>query len=153
MFKRILIAYNSPVSGRNALLTSRDIAALTKADIHLVAVVGLPIINMFLTEGLFLDEEFNEKKKYAQAILDEGTSQMMELGLGVTGHLAFGEPVEEICRIALSAGCDLIVLGDAPKRVSFAERWGNASVGKSLLEHSPCPVLIAKPIIANSSSA
>ena len=142
MFKRILIAYNGSLDGRSALLTCREVAAFTKADTHLLAVAGMPA-NMFLTEGFLPEELIEEEKKRAQEILDEGTSQLKELGFTVTGHLAVGEPVEEICRLAIEANCDLIIVGHAQK-TKFGTRWWRGSVGKSLLDHAPCAVLVAR---------
>ena len=142
MFKRILIAYNGSLDGRSALLTCRELSAFTKADTHLLAVAGMPA-NMFLTEGFLPEELIEEEKKRAQEILDEGISQLQELGFNVTGHLAVGEPVEEICRLAIEAGCDLIIVGHAQK-TKFGTRWWRGSVGKSLLDHAPCAVLVAR---------
>lgn len=142
MFKRILIAYNGSLDGRSALLTCRELAVFTKADTHLLAVAGMPA-NMFLTEGFLPEELIDEEKKRAQEILDEGISQLQERGFTVTGHLAVGEPVEEICRLARETSCDLIVVGHAQK-TKFGQRWWRGSVGKSLLDHAPCAVLVAR---------
>ena len=142
MFKRILIAYNGSLDGRSALLTCREVAAFTKADTHLLAVAGMPA-NMFLTEGFLPEELIDEEKKRAQEILDEGISQLQEKGFSVTGHLAVGEPVEEICRLARETQCDLIIVGHAQK-TKFGQRWWRGSVGKSLLDHAPCAVLVAR---------
>ena len=68
-------------------------ADFTKADVHLLAVAGMPA-NMFLTEGFLPEELIEEEKKRAQEILDEGTSKLKEKGFNVQGHLAVGEPVE-----------------------------------------------------------
>src|SRR3954471_22883269 len=142
MFKSIMIAYNGTLEGRSALLTCKEVAAFTKADTHLLAVAGMPA-NMFLTEGFLPEELIEEEKKRAQEILDEGISQMKELGFTVTGHLAVGEPVEEICRLAVETSCDLIIIGHAQK-TKFGQRWWRGSVGKSLLDHAPCGVLVAR---------
>ena len=144
MFKRILIAYNGSIEGHSALLTCREMAAFTKADTHLLAVAGMPA-NMFLTEGFLPEELIEEEKKRAQEILDDGTSQLKELGFSVTGHLAVGEPVEEICRLASESNCDLIIVGHAQK-TKFGTRWWSGSVGKSLLDHAPCSVLVARTL-------
>ena len=146
MFKRILIAYNGSLEGKSALIASGELASFTKADTHLLAVAGMPA-NMFLTEGFLPEELIEEEKKRAQEILDEGILQLKERGFNVEGHLAVGEPVEEICRLASELQCDLIVVGHAQK-VKFGTRWWRGSVGKSLLDNAPCAVLVArtKPI-------
>ena len=59
------------------------------------------------------------------------------------GRVRFtGEPVEEICRFAKNLGVDLVVVGHNQK-TSFAARWWKGSVGASLLDYSPCSILIA----------
>ena len=142
MFKRILIAYNGSVEGRAALFTCRELAVFTKADAHLLAVAGMPA-NMFLTEGFLPEELIEEEKTRAQDILNEGISQLEERGFKVTGHLSVGEPVEEICRLAMEIQADLIIVGHAQK-TKFGTRWWRGSVGKSLLDHAPCAVLVAR---------
>ena len=142
MFKRILIAYNGTREGKSALLTSKSMADFTKADVHLLAVAGMPA-NMFLTEGFLPEELIEEEKKRAQEILDEGASLLKEKGFNVQSHLAVGEPVEEICRLSVELNCDLIVVGHAQK-AKFGTRWWRGSVGKSLLDNAPCTVMVAR---------
>lgn len=151
MFKRILIAYNGSIEGRSALLTCRELAVFTKADAHLLAVAGMPA-NMFLTEGFLPEELIEEEKTRAQEILNEGISQLEERGFSVTGHLSVGEPVEEICRLAMEIQADLIIVGHAQK-TKFGTRWWRGSVGKSLLDHAPCGVLVARTRSATAPSA
>ena len=59
-----------------------------------------------------------------------------------THLLAVGEPVEEICRLAKEQSVDLVVIGHN-QNTSFAARWWKGSVGASLLDYSPCSILIA----------
>ena len=77
-----------------------------------------------------------------QGVLDEGLSTLKERGFSVAGHLAVGEPVEEICRLASEVKCDLIVVGHKQKQ-SFAARWWRGSVGATLLDYAPCSLLVA----------
>jgi nucleotide-binding universal stress UspA family protein len=83
-----------------------------------------------------------DEKKRAQEVLDEGARQLRESGFQVTPHLAVGEPVEEICRLAGELRADLIIVGHEQK-ASWATRWWRGSVGKSLLDCAPCSVLIS----------
>lgn len=139
MFKKILMAYNGSRQGKMALLRCSEIAAFTKAETHLLAVAGMPS-SMFLTEGFLPEELLEEEKKRAQAVLEEGVAQLKDRGYEVTGHLAVGEPVEEICRLASDIGADLIVVGHERRGIA---RWWHGSVGKMLLDHAPCSVFIA----------
>lgn len=138
MFKKILMAYNGSRDGKTALLACSEIAAFTKAETHLLAVAGMPS-SMFLTEGFLPEELLEEEKKRAQEVLEEGVAQLKDRGFAVTGHLAVGEPVEEICRLATELGADLIVVGHERRGIA---RWWHGSVGKSLLDMSPCSVFV-----------
>jgi nucleotide-binding universal stress UspA family protein len=139
MFEKILMAYNGSREGKTALLQCCEIASFTKAETHLLAVAGMPS-SMFLTEGFLPEELLEEEKKRAQEVLDEGVAQLRDRGYAVTGHLAVGEPVEEICRLASEIGAGLIVVGHQRRGIA---RWWHGSVGKMLLDHSPCSVFIA----------
>ena len=138
LFKKILMAYDGSQDGKLALLQCSQIATFTKAETHLLAVAGMPS-SMFLTEGFLPEELLEEEKKRAQDVLDEGVSQLKDRGYVVSGHLAVGEPVEEICRLASDIGADLIVVGHQRKGIA---RWWRGSVGKSLLDHAPCSVFV-----------
>lgn len=142
MYKKILLAYNGTDEGRAALLACAELAAFIKAETHLLAVASLPS-SMFLTEGFLPEEIIEEEKKRMQRVLDEGLASMTERGFSVTGHLALGEPVEEISHLATELRCDLIVLGHRQKQ-SFAQRWWRGSVGASLLDFSPCSILVVR---------
>ena len=88
------------------------------------------------------EERGGAEKKRTQAILDEGIKSLRDRGFNATGHLAIGEPVEEICRLASELNASLVVLGHNQK-VSFAKRWWQGSVGANVIDHAPCSVLIA----------
>jgi nucleotide-binding universal stress UspA family protein len=141
MYKRILMAYNGTREGKTALLACTEIAAFAQAETHLLAVASMPS-SMFLTEGFLPEELIEEEKKRMQDVLDEGLGTLKQRGYSVGGHLAVGEPVEEICRLAAELKCDLIVVGHKQKQ-SFAARWWRGSVGATLLDYAPCSVLVA----------
>jgi nucleotide-binding universal stress UspA family protein len=123
------------------LLETADLASFLQAEAHLLAVATMPP-SLFLTEGFVPEELLEEEKKRTQTVLDEGIRNLRERGFTANGHLAVGEPVEEICRLAKSVGADLIVVGHNQK-TSFAARWWKGSVGASLLDHAPCSLLVA----------
>lgn len=141
MFKRILMAYNGTLEGRTALFACRELATFAKAETHLLAVATMPS-SMFLTEGFLPEELIEEEKKRMQEVLDEGIASLQECGYSVAGHLAVGEPVEEICRVAAEVKAGLIVLGHKQKQ-NFGARWWRGSVGATLLDYAPCSILVA----------
>ena len=140
-YRKLLLAYNGSQEGKRALLECADLASFLQAETHLLAVASMPP-SLFLTEGFVPEELLEEEKKRTQTVLDEGIRTLRERGFVATGHLAVGEPVEEICRLAKGLGVDLVVLGHN-QNTSFAARWWKGSVGASLLDYSPCSLLIA----------
>lgn len=141
MYKKILLAYDGTAEGRRALLTSDEFASFTHAELHLLAVASMPS-TMFLTEGFVPEELIESEKTRMQGVLDEGIARVKERrGLTVQGHLAVGEPVEEIGRVATDLAADLIVVGHK-QQASLAKRWWAGSVSKSILDFAPCSVLI-----------
>ena len=140
-YRKILLAYDGSQEGKRALLEAADLASFLQAETHLLAVATMPP-SLFLTEGFVPEELLEEEKKRSQGVLDEGIRNLRDRGFTAQGHLAVGEPVEEICRLAKSVGADLIVVGHNQK-TSFAARWWKGSVGATLLDHAPCSILIA----------
>ncbi|MBK8065692.1 MAG: universal stress protein [Betaproteobacteria bacterium] len=140
-YEKILLAYNGSKEGRHALLECAELASFHGAQMHLLAVATMPP-SLFLTEGFVPEELLEEEKKRTQSVLEEGIRALTEQGYKSEGHLAVGEPVEEICRIAKELGADLIVLGHN-QNTSFAARWWKGSVGASMLDYAPCSLLIA----------
>ena len=140
-YRKILLAYNGTQEGKRALLECADLASFLQAETHLLAVASMPP-SLFLTEGFVPEELLEEEKKRTQQVLDEGVKSLAERGFKASGHLAVGEPVEEICRQAKELGVDLIVVGHN-QTTSFAARWWKGSVGAALIDYAPCSVLIA----------
>jgi len=140
-YRKILLAYNGSAEGKRALLECAELANFLHAETHLLAVASMPP-SLFLTEGFVPEELLEEEKKRTQQVLDEGIATLKDRGFAAAGHLAVGEPVEEICRRAKELAVDLVVVGHN-QNTSFAARWWKGSVGASLLDYSPCSLLIA----------
>jgi len=140
-YRKILLAYNGSAEGKRALLECAELANFLGAETHLLAVASMPP-SLFLTEGFVPEELLEEEKKRTQTVLDEGIATLKQQGFNALGHLAVGEPVEEICRLARELSVDLVVVGHN-QTTSFAARWWKGSVGASLLDYSPCSILIA----------
>jgi nucleotide-binding universal stress UspA family protein len=141
MYKRILLAYDGSQPGQKALLDCKEVAQLQGAEIFLVAV--MPQDSVFIGgEGAFYDPQLGElEKKKFQGVLEDGKSRLSEGGRAVTGELVVGHPVDAIVAYAAKVNADLIVVGH--KHLDgWAKRWWSGSVSKSLIEHSPCSVLV-----------
>jgi nucleotide-binding universal stress UspA family protein len=140
-YRKILLAYNGSAEGKRALVECVELANFLHAETHLLAVASMPP-SLFLTEGFVPEELLEEEKKRTQTVLDEGIASLKQQGFAAIGHLAVGEPVEEICRLAKELSVDLIVVGHN-QNTSFAARWWKGSVGASILDYAPCSLLVA----------
>lgn len=141
MYRKVLLAYDGSESGRTALLECCDINNFLHAELHLLAVAPL-MAGLYLTEGFVPETLQEEENRRYQGVLEEGLHMLSERGFKAEGHLVTGEPVDEICRMAIELHADLIVVGHR-KNAFFMSRWWKGSVGSSLIEESPCSVLIA----------
>ena len=141
MYKRILLAYDGSAAGQKALLDCRDIAQWSHSSLSLVAVMSLSI-GMMGVEGAYYNSEMidQEKKRY-QGTLNDGLRRLVEAGYQASGEVLVGEVVPEITRYARHIEADLIVVGHKHLD-SWAARWWRGSVSSSLIEHSPCSVLV-----------
>ena len=137
----MLLAYDATQEGQESLLQAPELAWLRHEPMHLLAVMPIPT-GLFLGEGYVPGEVLDEERAQAQKLVDQGLEELRRRGFTAAGHLAFGEPVEEICRAARELHAGLIVVRH-PKRMSFAARWWKGWIGSSLLEHAPCSLLIA----------
>jgi len=137
----ILLAYDATQEGQDSLFRAPELAWLSHEQMHLLAVIPIPTA-LFLGEGYVPGEVLDEEQAQAQQLVDRGLVELRSRGFMAEGHLAFGEPVEEICRSARELRAGLIVVRHA-KRKSFAARWWKGWVGSSLLEQAPCSLLIA----------
>ena len=140
MYQRILLTYDGSREGRTALRQGAEIAAALHAETHLLAVIR-PIPNLGLSEGVVPDSFYENEQKQYQAILDEGVARLVSRGLQATGHLLYGEPVQQIRLFAREYNIDLIVVGHRHR--SRLARWWSSSLNVSLLDDAPCSLLIA----------
>jgi len=141
MYKRILLAYNGSQAGQKALLDCRDVAALQGSERYLVAV--MPQDAVFVgAEGAYYDPELTkrERAKY-EKVLAEGLEKLSAPGSPAQGEVVEGHPVDAIAEYARKIQADLIVVGHKHLE-GWVKRWWSGSVSKSLIEHSPCSVLV-----------
>lgn len=141
MYNRILLAFDGSEAGRSALFECADIDHLLRAELHLLAVVP-PAATLYTPGGAALDAPQEDDDRHFREVLNKGLHLLRERGVRAEGHLAAGEPENEICRVAADLKCDLIMVGHQ-HRDSWLARWWKGSVGAFLIEGAPCSVLIA----------
>lgn len=140
MYRRILLAYNGSPEGRAVLHQGTELARLCRAEVCLLAVVGIPT-GLAMAETIVTPEMTDALEAPARQTLDDGARDMVAMGLAVQTRIEFGEPVERIGAVARDYGADLIVVGHRHR--GALARWWGGSVGKSLLGQIPCDLLVA----------
>jgi nucleotide-binding universal stress UspA family protein len=141
MYKRILLAYDGSVSGQKALLDCKDMANLTQAELFLIAVMPPPAAFIGGESGIYDPALEKEEEEQYKGILADGVKRLSDAGRMATGELVVGDAVDEITRYAKKVQADLIVVGHKHLE-GWAARWWRGSLSKSLIEHSPCSVLV-----------
>lgn len=142
MYKRIILAYDGSVSGQQALLSLRDLAYWERPRLTLVAVVPSheleagPIEMGYLagSSPVALEESLREP-------LRKGVKALRSMGFDADGELLRGDVIREITRFAEKSQADLIVMAHKHEK-SLLRRWWSGSAARSLVEESPCNVLI-----------
>ena len=141
MYKRILLAYDGTQAGQKALLDCQEVANMQGSELFLIAV--MPPDSVFIGgEGAFYDPQMAERdKKKHEAVLAEGLERLTDPKRPVKGELVVGHPVDAIVDYARKIDAELIVVGHK-HREGWAKRWWSGSVSKTLIEYSPCSVLV-----------
>ena len=142
MYKRILLAYDGSESGQKALLDCQELAQWAQSELILVAVMPLHMDVMGMEGAVYNPDLMAQEKQALQSVLDEGMRRLAAAGHAATGEVLEGETVDEITKHARKISADLIVVGHKHLD-SWAARWWRGSVSKTLIEHSPCSVLVA----------
>jgi nucleotide-binding universal stress UspA family protein len=141
MYKRILLAYDGSDEGHKALFECGELAVLLNAKVDLLAVIP-SYAGIMVAEGMIIEDNYDQERQRYQAVLEEGLSSLRSRGYSVEGQVAHGEPVDEICARARELKADLICVGHRHAN-TWAQRWWRGSLGKNLIDHAPCSVLIA----------
>ena len=139
VFRTMLLCYDGTREGRTALTQGAELAAACGAFVHLLAVVRTSA-TAIVGESLSTDAPFAQQTRHIEEILAEGVAKLTERGVKAQGHLALGEPTDEIARAAKALQVDLVVLGHRTQS-GFA-RWWRGSVGVTLLDLSTCSILV-----------
>jgi nucleotide-binding universal stress UspA family protein len=142
MYKRILIAYDGSEAGQRALTDCGEIAQWSGSEVVLVAVMPSMVAFVGLEGGVY-DAELEERERHKfDAVLQDGLARLRAAGFGdARGELVTGDAIEEIVRYARTISADLIVVGHKHLD-NWAARWWRGSISSSLVEHSPCSVLV-----------
>lgn len=134
MYQRILLCYNGTLEGRKVLKEGAELARRVGAETHLLSVSRVD------SGALAADASVPNLRQAVDQILAEGVARLKEMGLTAVGHQAFGEPTAEIAACARRIGADLVVVGHRHR--GALARWWSTSTDASLLDYSPCSILV-----------
>ena len=140
--KRILVATDFSPGAERALAVALAVAAPTKAEVHLVHALEIPL-PMFEPYAVALPPELiGAARKTAQEKLAAGAERVRAKGLTGTVHL--GEAPASLCvaERAREIGADLVVLG-THGHTGF-KRFLLGSVAERTVKESPVSVLAVK---------
>lgn len=142
MYQRILLAYDGSATGQKALLGMKDLSQYRQAKLTLVAVMPSVEMEAGAVEMGYIGQ-VNEPllEEDLRLLLKTGVQTLQGWGFQVDGQLLKGETIYEITRYAREQHADLIVVGHKHEK-SLLRRWWSGSTAKSLVEESPCNVLI-----------
>src|SRR2546426_4860554 len=135
---RILLATNFRPSSIAATQRARELAAITKAELHAIYVIGdyFEQISVMFPEGgrTALSRLRAEVTDHMQSLANDG-------GLQIKTHIAEGRPYAEIVRLAARIDADLIVLGKTVHASLFGSAPALGSEIERVVRNAPCPVL------------
>ncbi|MEJ7843121.1 MAG: universal stress protein [Rubrobacter sp.] len=142
----ILVGVDGSRDASEAARAGVEISAATGAGLHVVYVIDLEAYRPYpgpeTWDGWQADQE--RATRVARSWV-EGQAERMRIGGGVKtvqAHLAFGDPDREITRLAGELGAGLVVAGS--RGLGGVRRMLLGSVSDSLVEHSPCPVMVVR---------
>jgi nucleotide-binding universal stress UspA family protein len=139
MFKQIILAFKFSSACRSALEKAIQLSIENDAELLI-----FHALDYRLTE---MDEQDPKLIKINQQMEEKFETEIRPL-LGSFPKFKFGcsptDPGLEICKIARQAQADLILLGchDEPEKPHLARL---DYVGMTILEKSPCPVMLVPP--------
>jgi nucleotide-binding universal stress UspA family protein len=138
-FQKILVAIDGSPGGQKALDTAIELAKLTRAELHALAVEGkLPAYAATIGE---VDEVKREKDQFFGSIASLARDQAREEGIDLQVEVLPGHAAELIVRQANKGEFDLVIVGH---KGHFLEDYLLGSTADRVAHHAACPVMIVK---------
>jgi nucleotide-binding universal stress UspA family protein len=137
VFKRVLVAIEDASHAEGAIELARRacVPGVTEAR----------VLHLNLRESIRGQRFALEPESAASYVVEAAVFELRMADIGASGevrHALFDQTAEAIVTDAAQWGADLIVLG-APRRREFRTRLFG-SVTLRVLQHAPCPVLVAR---------
>ena len=142
MYRKVLIAFDGSDDSRTALNAGSELAALSKAEVVLVAVLETGI-DVAAAEAYASGSADREQLDDSTSLLERAAAELRQRGLTCTTVVANGNPPDQIAGKARELGADLVVIGH--RTHGLWSRLANEAVGVHLVKDPPCSVLIVPP--------
>ena len=139
MFKKILLAYDGSDGSKLALEKAADVAKMSGAEFHILAVGRIPEYAETVSE---VEEAKEQASSFYSKVIDEALRNLGQRGITATSHIDFGKPGDVILRTSEDLKADLVILGTNPHS-AMRRRFLGATVDK-VVDHAHCSVLVIK---------
>ena len=140
MFRTILVGVDGSVHAERGLERATELAALTGASLHAVAVEEhLPAYAATVGE---VDDELRFENGYFRRVEATATRVARERGVPLSFEIRRGHAADQLVRAAADRHADLLVVGHAGHSRLHAFLLG--STADRVVEHAPCPVLVVR---------
>lgn len=147
--RHLLVAVDFDEVSERALDYALEMAAPMGARVTAAHVYTVPMLN-----ALAIDVEYLPSASEASRLGDEARTKLDALAASHADRGTFesvlreGNVAEEICRLAVERGADLIVVGT--HRRGLIERTLLGSVAQTILRDAPLPVLTVREALKKS---
>jgi nucleotide-binding universal stress UspA family protein len=141
MYKHIILAYDGSITGQKALLELKELAHWGNPRLSLVAVAPHPVDVGSMEMGYYTSANPEALEQTLKEQLAQGVHTLQAMGFAAQGEILQGEVIHALTEFAAQSGADMIVLGHKHEK-NLLRRWWSGSTAKSLVEESPCNVLI-----------
>lgn len=139
MLETILVAVDSSAQHAAILDQAAELAIAFGTRVHVVSVadsVSKGTVPMVYPSG----ELVRSLNREVDDVLTAACTRLSDKGVPCRTHALSGQVVREIVDLALRIKADMIVIGH--RHLSWMQRLLENSVGRNLLDQSPCNVLV-----------
>jgi nucleotide-binding universal stress UspA family protein len=139
MIETILVAVDSSTQHAAILDQAAELAIAFGARVHVVSVadaVGKGTVPVVYPSG----ELIRTLNREVDDVLNAACSRLSDKGISCRTHALSGPVVREVVNLALQLQANMIVIGH--RHLSWMQRLVENSVGRDLLDQSPCNVLV-----------
>lgn len=140
MYRKILLAYDGSTFSAAALKQGAELAALCKAELHLLSIASTSG-GMAIGAAAGSEDVLGQAERELEQLIAATAESLRERHIEVIATIREGDPATEIAAYTRQIRADLLVLGHAQRGI--LSRWLEGSVGARLLAHLPCSLLVA----------